>query len=815
MKIFNLHHVLIGRNHINQRNCSNGTIILLQKKLLLIVLFLLFSASFNIIMSKNQVIHSDTWYRHNDIVELNSVQPLFSMSVNGKCVINRSNKNSLVRIILITSDGDEKLIAEYNYFNSKTDTIDIDNENLEAYFELPVNAAKLKIITIDASFFLESLNIDNQQALSKGDITKISKQKKTEKIKNINNYLENNGMLWKAGETPFSDLTYSQLKQQLYGGNDSVFLHGYEYYKGGIFSSLNILTSTDSRSTSSSHPKTFTWTRRHGKNWNTPVKNQTYPAQPDSIGNGGCWAFASVALAESYANVYYNKPINLDLSEQDVVSCSSGGSVSHGGFSFLATNYIVNEGIVSESCFPFTNTDAPCSEKCSESPVFSGPNMEEIIRLTEDSIKSLLINKGPIVVTLNNHWYSHCILLVGYGTVAAGDNLNYMIDNQSSILVSVPAGSPFIGKTYWIYKNSYGINHGESGYDCIILDTLHFMSTYIYLFDAPNVSGYSVNDVACEDLDNDGYYNWGIGPKPSYCPSCPDLPDGNDYNPNIGGMDRMGNSIYLADTTQAPYIDGSDAIGCNGKFSIINLPEDANVTWSISTLLDNRRLVNIIGPSTEAMVKVARITSPNFGELSQDGIFVTLIADFTTNSTPFRLTKRIQVFGDISPQFNTGNLTVMSVGQSKTITELNCTNIPAQYIKWDLYVPGVGRYTQFGHSVTVNPTMAGTMSVSVTNLLACNASHSSFSHSFIVINPHFSIVTNPVNEILSLELFECSDRNQELTLDISDSMGNLMHKEKITSDYISVNTSMFLTGVYTIRLLCDGQCIQTDKFIKK
>lgn len=807
----------INKHYDSRIFCNSMNRFALHSKLSLIGFFLFSSVLFNFASSQHYAFRQSTWFRQSDSLAISEIQNVYSMNVDGKCVINNCNPNSLLRIILVTSNGDEKLIAEFNRFNCGKDTIQIINENLEAYFDTPVSAAKLKVIAIDASFFIESINFNSQQSYSKSDVYETKKRKKLERIKNINDYLEKNGMLWRAGETYFSKLSYSELKQQLYGGCDTVFLHGYEYYNSGIFSSLNVPTSIANRNNTSSLVKNFSWTRRHGKNWNTPVKDQTFPVQPSSVGNGGCWAFAPIALAECYANIYYNQQINLDLSEQDIISCSGGGSCSNGGSPYIATNYITEEGVVSELCFPFSNTDAPCSEKCNDSPIFSGSNILWTYRLMEDSIKSLLINKGPVSVSVDNLVNTHhAILLVGYGTIVAGANYCLFTENQNSTPIVVPNGSPYIGKTYWICKNSYGNNHGVSGYDYFIFDTISRMSNYISLYGTPVVSGYSDNDVVCEDLDGDGYYNWGIGQKPSHCPSCPDLPDGNDYNPNIGGMDRMGHSIYLADSTQAPYIDGSDAIGCNGKYVVVNLPEDMNITWSIASDMSSIQTpVSIVGPSTEAMVKVRQTGLPIFGETSNRASYVTLVADFSDNSTSFQLSKTIQVFGDVHPRFNTNNMVAMRIGTSKTITELNCTNIPSQYIRWDLDVPGIGRYTQFGHSVTVCPTLVGTISITVTNLLSCSNTQGSFSYSFIVINPHFSIVANPVDEILSIELSGCRDSGHDLMLDITDSMGNTMYMENIDGEYMSINTSMYKPGVYTIRLLCDKQCIQTDKFIKK
>lgn len=56
--------------------------------------------------------------------------------------------------------------------------------------------------------------------------------------------------------------------------------------------------------------------------------------------------------------------------------------------------------------------------------------------------------------------------------------------------------------------------------------------------------------IICEDADGDGYYCWGLGPKPSHCPSwVPDTPDGDDSDINYGPIDTYGNLQALASGT--------------------------------------------------------------------------------------------------------------------------------------------------------------------------------------------------------------------------------------------------------------------------
>jgi C1A family cysteine protease len=104
-------------------------------------------------------------------------------------------------------------------------------------------------------------------------------------------------------------------------------------------------------------PYFFDWRNAYGENWVTSIKNQ-------GVCNG-CWAFATAAIAESALSIFNRWPsLNLNLSEQDIVSCSGGGSCGSGGNSNLALNYIRDTGIVNETCFPFSASDEPCSNKC-------------------------------------------------------------------------------------------------------------------------------------------------------------------------------------------------------------------------------------------------------------------------------------------------------------------------------------------------------------------------------------------------------------------------------------------------------------------
>ncbi len=71
-------------------------------------------------------------------------------------------------------------------------------------------------------------------------------------------------------------------------------------------------------------------------------------------------------------NLYFNQLLNLDLAEQDVLSCSGAGDCD-GGWAGLALDYITSTGVVDEGTFPYTATDQSCTIK--------GTNPSELINI--------------------------------------------------------------------------------------------------------------------------------------------------------------------------------------------------------------------------------------------------------------------------------------------------------------------------------------------------------------------------------------------------------------------------------------------------
>ncbi|MCK5511084.1 hypothetical protein KAI65_06130, partial [Candidatus Parcubacteria bacterium] len=194
--------------------------------------------------------------------------------------------------------------------------------------------------------------------------------------------------------------------------------------------------------------------------WMTPVKNQG--------SCGSCWAFATVGSVEGTYNVEQNNPdLDIDLAEKYLVSSCFGDTSTancSGGDPKKAINYIYEEGITPEDCFPYVSPyEVDCSNRCSEwntrlwkIGAYGKPDSQAI---TVDKMKIHLTNNGPISALMQ-------MLQSGNGFVESIFKCNPDITPISiSTLdhVVLITGYNDIDK-YWVVKNSWGAGYDGNGY---------------------------------------------------------------------------------------------------------------------------------------------------------------------------------------------------------------------------------------------------------------------------------------------------------------------------------------------------------------
>ena len=229
-------------------------------------------------------------------------------------------------------------------------------------------------------------------------------------------------------------------------------------------------------------PSYFDWRNYNQRDWMTPIKNQGRC--------GSCWAFAAIGAVEAVHNIVAKNPdLDLDLSEENLVSDCLIGHSCCGGWHGAALQYIRDNGITTEACFQYVDeccecyiscecqysgegicSDATCSDKC---PDWSNRlwNISEYGLLPQDSatIKSYLITYGPLVAAMNmdgqfddNDIYrcdpdepiNHAVVIVGYDDTGG----------------------------YWIARNSWGPTWHDNGYfkvgygECSIEQYVYYVS---------------------------------------------------------------------------------------------------------------------------------------------------------------------------------------------------------------------------------------------------------------------------------------------------------------------------------------------------
>ena len=196
-------------------------------------------------------------------------------------------------------------------------------------------------------------------------------------------------------------------------------------------------------------PSSFDWRR-----WGvcTPIKEQG--------GCGGCFAFAAIAIMESA--ILTNDGVEVDLSEQWVISCTGAGNCVGGGYHGTASSFCRcsgsdvdlcgDQGAVWEQDFPFVAWDAPCAcpyahPYCIDdwSSIGATPSVNEI--------KQAILDHGPVAVSMHAaglfQQYSGGV----FNACPAG-NLDHSVvlvgwdDNQGASGV-------------WFLRNSWGTDWGE------------------------------------------------------------------------------------------------------------------------------------------------------------------------------------------------------------------------------------------------------------------------------------------------------------------------------------------------------------------
>eukprot|EP00825_Cyclidium_porcatum_P029766 TRINITY_DN316_c0_g3_i2.p1 TRINITY_DN316_c0_g3~~TRINITY_DN316_c0_g3_i2.p1 ORF type:complete len:311 (+),score=57.78 TRINITY_DN316_c0_g3_i2:94-1026(+) len=161
---------------------------------------------------------------------------------------------------------------------------------------------------------------------------------------------------------------------------------------------------------------------------------------------GSCWSFGCTGGLES-ANMLFGSKVMTVYSEQQLVDCSSsyGNDGCNGGLATQAYQYVIDNGIVTESEYPYVAEQQTC--KINKGP-FKISKITKVSANNCDDLKTAL-NQQPISVSVDaSNWSFY----------SSGIFDNCGTDTDHAVLA--------VGytSTYWIVKNSWGESWGEQGY---------------------------------------------------------------------------------------------------------------------------------------------------------------------------------------------------------------------------------------------------------------------------------------------------------------------------------------------------------------
>jgi cathepsin B len=186
---------------------------------------------------------------------------------------------------------------------------------------------------------------------------------------------------------------------------------------------------------------------------------------------GSCWAFSASEVLSDRVAIATNKASPV-LSPEDLVSCDPNDMGCSGGQLPEAWDYLKDNGIVTDSCFPYTAGDgkAPICKKqtCADNENFAKTKAKNkyAINGAQNMQKEIMTN-GPIQVAFmvygsfmsytsgvyQKHFWEvipeggHAVKIVGWGT-----------EQQKG-----PFGRPY-NVDYWLVANSWNTKWGLDGF---------------------------------------------------------------------------------------------------------------------------------------------------------------------------------------------------------------------------------------------------------------------------------------------------------------------------------------------------------------
>lgn len=208
----------------------------------------------------------------------------------------------------------------------------------------------------------------------------------------------------------------------------------------------------------------FDWHDLNGEDWMSGVRDQG--------SCGACFVFSSVGAVEGmYKWIAADPTIDIDLSEQSVISCITFGSCENGGLTQEVGQRLKDFGAPEEACYPYTESTGDCAELCADWQARAARVTDwhtSVTPWSEAEIKNHLV-LGPVVANMQvyDDFY-------GY----SGGVYSRSEDASAEGWHAVAIVGWDDADNSWIARNSWSDDWGEQGYfkisrvaDCLVFIT--------------------------------------------------------------------------------------------------------------------------------------------------------------------------------------------------------------------------------------------------------------------------------------------------------------------------------------------------------